>query len=243
MTNNDLIICWFSCGCTSAIACWLTCQSSTNCRVIYISTGQEEKDSFRFLKDCEQWFQHPIEIVSNNSFSSAFDVIEKTHYINGPAGARCTLELKKKVRWRIEDEIKFWKNQVFGFDASEKKRAQRFSEQYPNAKASFPLIERLLSKADCMAILKRHNIQLPRMYQLGYHNNNCVGCVKGGRGYWSKIRIDFPDYFSRMAQLERTIGHSCIKDCFLDELPTTTTPTEPIVPSCSLFCDPEFLDL
>ena len=41
------------------------------------------------------------------------------------------------------------------------------------------------------------------MYDLGYHNNNCIGCVSGGMGYWNKIRVDFPEAFERMAKLER----------------------------------------
>lgn len=56
------------------------------------------------------------------------------------------------------------------------------------------------------------------MYDLGYHNNNCVGCVKGGMGYWNRIRIDFPEVFRKMAELEREIGHSCINGVYLDEL-------------------------
>ncbi len=61
------------------------------------------------------------------------------------------------------------------------------------------------------------------MYLLGYGNNNCVGCVKGGMGYWNKIRRDFPEAFARMAALERKLGRSCIKtktdgQVFLDTL-------------------------
>ncbi len=37
------------------------------------------------------------------------------------------------------------------------------------------------------------------MYDLGYPNNNCIGCVKGGMGYWNKIRKDFPEVFQKRA--------------------------------------------
>ena len=60
------------------------------------------------------------------------------------------------------------------------------------------------------------------MYRLGYNNNNCIGCVKGGMGYWNKIRVDFPDRFLRMAQTERLVNHAVNTDkngpVFLDEL-------------------------
>jgi len=41
------------------------------------------------------------------------------------------------------------------------------------------------------------------MYKLGYHNNNCIGCVKGGMGLLETSKVDFPEHFDRMAKLER----------------------------------------
>lgn len=244
LSNTQIpIIAWFSCGVTSAIATKLALSQWNNVRVIFIETGQEHPDSMRFLHDCEQWYSHPIEIYRSEKYISVFDVIEQTRYINGPSGARCTLELKKKIRYKIEDEIIEWKAQVFGFDASEQKRAQRFKEQNPKARAVFPLIEHDLCKEECMALISRAGIELPMMYRLGFPNNNCIGCVKGGRGYWARIRDVFPEYFSKMALLEKQIGHSCIRDCFLADLPLDARKQPPLVPSCSIYCDVEFLDL
>ena len=58
-------------------------------------------------------------------------------------------------------------------------------------------------------ISERLGIKRPIMYDLGYSNNNCIGCVKGGMGYWNKIREDFPEVFQARAKLEREIGRSC----------------------------------
>lgn len=95
-----MIISWFSCGVTSAIATKITLQRKNDVRVIYIDTGSEHPDSTRFLHDCEKWFEHPIEIYSSKEYHSHFDVIEKTNFLNSPYGARCTLELKKKYAMR-----------------------------------------------------------------------------------------------------------------------------------------------
>jgi hypothetical protein len=87
------------------------------------------------------------------------------------------------------------------------------------------------------------------MYKLGYNNNNCIGCVKGGIGYWNKIRKDFPERFNRMAQIERIVGASCLKEqdgtrLFLDELdPNRGVNVKPIVPDCSLTCAIEFAQI
>lgn len=75
------------------------------------------------------------------------------------------------------------------------------------------------------------------MYDLGYSNNNCIGCVKGGAGYWNKIREDFPEVFKARAEMERDIGHSILKDCFLDELPEDKGKmSEEVMEECSILC-------
>ena len=75
------------------------------------------------------------------------------------------------------------------------------------------------------------------MYDLGYPNNNCIGCVKGGMWYWNKIRKDFPEVFKRRAKQEREIGHSCINGVYLDELhPDRGKESEEILQDCSIMC-------
>ena len=75
------------------------------------------------------------------------------------------------------------------------------------------------------------------MYDLGYQNNNCIGCVKGGMGYWNKIRQDFPEVFEQMAKLEREVGHSCINGVYLDELdPCRGRMEDEIMQDCGIMC-------
>jgi len=102
----------------------------------------------------------------------------------------------------------------------------------------FPLIERGLTKADAHGIAAQLGLKRPIMYDLGYPNNNCIGCVKGGMGYWNKIRQDFPDVFERRAKEERMLGHSCIKGVFLDELePNRGRIDKEIMEDCGISCE------
>lgn len=245
MINNKFpVIAWFSCGATSAIATMLALREYSNVIIYRIATGSEHPDNERFLHDCEEkLFHQSIVTVRSEKYSNVFDVLSSKRFINSPYGASCTYELKKQVRFKIEDDLRFWDGQVFGFDTSERKRAQRFLEQYPYSKPFFPLIDHNLSKEDCLSIIAYHSIQLPAMYQLGYNNNNCLGCVKGGKGYWNMIRKDFPDVFLKMSLLERQIGHSCINGCFLDELPVDVGRRQGLMPECSIFCALDFMDI
>ncbi|MBO7182827.1 MAG: phosphoadenosine phosphosulfate reductase family protein [Bacteroidales bacterium] len=248
--NKYPIIAWFSAGVTSAVACKLALNDYSNVLVKYIDTGSHHPDNMRFLEDCQRWFNHSIDIHRSNKFNSVFDVIEKKRFINTAFGAPCTLELKKKVRYSIENELQNWEGQIFGFDFCKKEihRAERFSAEYPNAKPIYPLIQHQLTKEDCLALIMNAGIKLPKMYLLGYKNNNCIGCVKGSMAYWNKIRNDFPSVFERMAQLERDINATCIRDTngnvFLDELdPNRGKNDDPLIPECSLYCQLETLTL
>ena len=75
------------------------------------------------------------------------------------------------------------------------------------------------------------------MYDLGHPNNNCIGCVKGGMGYWNKIRVDFPEVFERRAKMERDIGATCINGIYLDELDPDAGRNKVVVADCGIMCE------
>lgn len=106
------IIAWFSCGITSAVACKIALQTYQDVELYYTDTGSQDEDSTRFLHDCEQWYGKSINILHSNEYTNHFDVIEKKGIINTYNHYPCTYELKKQVRYKIEDELKEWEGQV-----------------------------------------------------------------------------------------------------------------------------------
>jgi hypothetical protein len=239
---NKRIVCWFSCGAASAVATKIAIselKEGQELIIAYTEVIEEHPDNKRFLAECEQWFGQKILILKNDKYQgSIFNVFLKQKYIVGIAGAPCTKFLKKEVRQKFE---KINDRQVFGYTAEEQDRLNRFIDANNDVDIWTPLIDKGLSKEDCLAMLKNAGIELPMMYKLGYHNNNCIGCVKGGAGYWNKIRIDFPEHFDKMAKLERLIGATITKSkglrVYLDELPKNVGdyPKEPKI-ECSIFC-------
>lgn len=233
-------IVWFSCGAPSAVAAKLTVQEHPDCVVAYCDTGGEHEDNARFLKDVEKWIKKDVEIIKNGRYRDHQHVAEKDGYINGPSGARCTLVLKRRVRAKFQrhDDIHIW-----GYTSEEVQRAADFEENNPELKCAWPLIEAGLSKTDCLGLIHRAGIEIPTMYKLGYANNNCVACWKGGMGYWNKIRVDFPERFAEAARICRVVGRSPIKDkkgnpIFLDELDPNAgrDVPEPSI-ECGLVCN------
>ena len=140
---------------------------------------------------------------------------------------------KKWERENSEHHIYVW-----GYDVTEKHRADRIVKTMTDYDHEFPLIDNGFTKEDCHGLAKKLGLNRPAMYDLGYPNNNCIGCVKGGMGYWNKIRKDFPDVFLKRAKQEREIGRSCIKGVFLDELdPKRGKMNLEVIEDCGIVCE------
>lgn len=231
-------ICWISAGVSSFMAGVLGKAE----KWVYIDVTDQHPDSMRFIKDCEKAIGVEIEILKSTEYRDVEDVCRSTGMINSPFGAACTGMLKKKIRKQWENEQ--YRNgitdlaYIWGYDAAEKRRADSMIANFPEFHHEFPLIEKNLSKEAVHGLFDRmFNIKRPVMYELGYSNNNCVGCIKGGMGYWNKIRQDFPLVFEKRAKMERDIGHSCINGQYLDELePNRGRMSEEIMSDCDIMC-------
>jgi 3'-phosphoadenosine 5'-phosphosulfate sulfotransferase (PAPS reductase)/FAD synthetase len=238
--SDKRVISWFSCGAASAVATKLAINESKHpVEVVYCHVKEEHPDNMRFMKDCEKWFGQPITVLENEKYNgSIYEVFIKGKYIVGVAGAPCTRLLKKEVRKKFE---KVNDIQVFGYTVEEQDRVDRFIDANNDVNLWSILVEKNLKKSDCLAMIERAGIELPVMYKLGYQNNNCIGCVKGGLGYWNKIRNDFPEAFDKMAALEKQIGAKILKQkgkrIWLTELPKDAGhyPSEQNI-ECGIFC-------
>lgn len=211
---------WFSCGAPSAVAAKLTVQEFPDAVVAYCDTGGEHPDSLRFLADVERWIGVPVIVLKSEKYSDHFDVARKKRYVNGPHGAACTGALKREVREAFQrpGDVHVW-----GFTAEERDRRIDFEDAFPSLACAWPLIDAGLYREDCHGIIQRAGIRRHAMYEMGYHNANCIGCWKGKQGYWNKIRRDFPAVFAEAAAICREIGRSPIAvngvPLMLDDLP------------------------
>jgi hypothetical protein len=157
-------------------------------------------------------------------------------------GAKCSTVLKRELMdaWKRPDDV-----MVFGFTAEEADRFDDFRERNPDRAVLAPLIDAKLGKEDCKAMVERAGIELPAMYRLGYDNANCIGCVKGGEGYWRAIKNDFPVEFEALAQVQDEIGAGAYlfrnrktnERYSLRDIPPGPMRRNEELPSCSFFCE------
>jgi len=237
---SERAICWFSSGAASAIMTKLVLGENPDAIVVQCDLGEsEDEDNRRFTADCIRWFNVPVKIIKG-SYASIDDVFEKRKYHAGINGAPCTGEMKVAPRLDFQrpSDLHFW---GYTADSDDVRRFERMQAEYPEMMQRAPLIERGITKEGCFAILENAGIKRPRVYDLGFPNGNCIGCVKAtSPNYWALVRKEFPEVFTRRADQSRRFGSRLtrINDerIFIDEIPADWPTTEPIVPRCDFLC-------
>lgn len=236
ISDKGRVVSWFSCGAASAVATKL----SNPDVIAYCKTGSEDSDNERFMQDCVKWFGMDITHLKSEKYENTWHVWESRQYISGIDGAPCTSHLKinPRIAFQRPDDI-----HVFGYTADKRDvmRAEALRENWPDLKIMTPLIDRGITKAACLAMIKTAGIKPPRVYAMGFPCANCIPCCKAtSPDYWSLVRKEFPIEFTRMADLSRKLGAKLtrINDerLFIDEIPHDHPVTNPIAPECDFLC-------
>ncbi|MEL7341696.1 MAG: hypothetical protein AAGM67_14545, partial [Bacteroidota bacterium] len=156
-------------------------------------------------------------------------------------GAPCTVHLKKEARQEWEQINKpDW--HVLGFTSDEKDRHDRFVLTERSNVIPI-LIDAGMTKDDCGHMLRANGLRLPKIYDHGFPNANCIGCVKAtSPTYWNLVRSEFPEVFEERAQQSRELGAKLVRvnneRIFLDELdPKAKGRPLKAMPDCGLFCE------
>jgi hypothetical protein len=246
MSKDARIVSRFSCGAASAVATKLILSEYPADRALILNAyiKEEHPDNQRFLRDCERWFGHEIVQVRDEKYGASCREVwrKKRFFANGMWGAPCSKALKKNV---LEAHSLSSDAFVLGYTTEEQDRADRFIDANNSRKVLTPLIDRGLDKGDCLAMLQRAGIELPEMYKLGFNNNNCIGCCKGGMGYWNHVRKVFPADFEECCQIQDAIGPSAYifrdrktnERFSLRQLPADAGRHDEPEISCSVFCE------
>lgn len=105
MAGVPRVICWFSCGDASAVATALALKKYRAVHEIVVARiviPEEHEDNDRFADECARWFGQDMVNLRSTEYSGTWDVWEKRRYIAGIAGAPCTANLKKAVRYEFQ---------------------------------------------------------------------------------------------------------------------------------------------
>lgn len=243
---SNRIVCQFSCGAASAVATKLALAeygSTHNVQIINAFLANEHEDNRRFAQDCEAWFGRSITVLRDEKYGAdAHEVFRRKRFMRGPNGAPCSRLLKRNLLSTFNQAGDVM---VLGYTAEEADRLEDFRDRNPDRPVIAPLIDKGLGKEDCKAMVLRAGIELPLMYRMGYDNANCIGCVKGGEGYFRAIRQDFPEQYEALCAIQDDLGEGSYLfrnrttnvRFSLRDLGDGPVRRNEKLPACSFFCE------
>jgi len=220
MNIDGRLVVWFSCG--AASACALKLVAPLKPLAVYCDVaGDEHPDNQRFRNDVQDWTGVTIQSIRSAKHQSINEVFDSKRYMSGIKGAPCTVAMKKVPRFAFQqpDDV-----HVFGMTTDEQKRIREFTETNHELHLLWPLLRAGMSKADCFTMLTDAGIKRSAMYELGYKNANCIGCVKStSPSYWNLVRKTHPEVFALRCEQSRRLKVRLVRiknvRRFLDELP------------------------
>lgn len=147
-------------------------------------------------------------------------------------------DVEKWLRVPIEDVRNPEYSEASAVDVWDRRKAMSFPHGAPCTTE--------LTKADCYDVVRVAGLRLPRIYEAGYPNANCIGCVKAtSPTYWNLVREKHPHVFAQRAEQSRRLGVRLARvknrRIFLDELSPDAkgAPLRNLAFECGVFCAEE----
>lgn len=247
MIRRTLI--WWSTGAASAVAARLALREEPEALIVRCETGNEDPDNYRFEADVMRRLNASVTVLKSDKYADVPEVWRARQYMAGINGAPCTVEMKIAPRLAFQRPTDV---HVFGYtaDSGDIERFARLKANYPELTVRAPLIEKGITKDACLAMVQQWGIDLPRSYEMGFPNANCLqsGCVKAtSPAYWALYRQRFPENFARTAALARELGARLARvngqRVFIDDVPVDHPTSDPLVPTCDFLCHLAGMDL
>lgn len=199
--DSDVHVVLFSGGLASFEACKRVIKNHEGEEILlwFFDTLIEDPDTYRFINDCENYFETKIERLSDGR--NMWQVFRDERFIGNSQKCICTRVLKRQLLERLLHRRFPKKNVIlhFGLENHEKQRITKVLNGWAGKgyKVDIPLLNPpILNRAMLIEEVNSTKIQIPRLYKLGFTHNNCGGgCVRAGISQWIKLWQIFPDRY------------------------------------------------
>ena len=184
----------FSGGLGSGISALVAHEKGLDFDLIFADTLIEDEDLYRFNDDIAKAIGKDITVLTDGR--TPWEVFQDKRWIGNSRTAHCSTELKTKpVKKYLKEHAKEGDVMALGMDWSEMDRIERAQKHWDMPVVSI-LNDFNISRSEFDGILKRHNIEIPRLYKLGFLHNNCGGfCCKAGQKQFKMLLDNFPERY------------------------------------------------
>jgi len=175
---------------------------------VHSDTTHERSGTYAISKQMTPWLEnHGVRVVTVKDSKAAKRIMEGemipayTMDENGKIGQAfrtCTHRWKivPVRRWLQKVRKKQQVHLLFGISTDESLRMRQSNVKYITNE--YPLIEKRMSRYDCIEWLKNHSLPIPV-------SSSCVFCPYHSSATWREIKNDTPEDFERAVSIEETI--------------------------------------
>lgn len=190
----------FSGGAASFAAACLAVEKygRENVMLVFCDTMIEDADLYRFIGEAVAALG--CEFVHLKDGRDPWQVFADNKYQGNTRLAHCTIDLKGRVfaRWLTSNFGPADCVIHFGFDWSESHRLDGARNNWaPYTCEALLCHPPYLSRQQVFNFLDDHDIEPPRLYEMGFSHNNCGGfCVKAGQAHFKLLLEKLPEVYA-----------------------------------------------
>lgn len=183
-------------------------------RLLFTDTSMEDEDLYRFLDDSAA--QLGVPLIRLKDGRTPWDVFTEKRMLGNTRVDLCSRVLKREVsqKWLAENAPAA--TLVFGVDWEEKHRIDGLRRRYGELgyTVEAPMTESpWMTKGDVFAWMRREGLEPPRLYRMGFANNNCGGfCVRAGHAHFKTLLREMPERYAGHEQREQDLRGQLGKD-------------------------------
>lgn len=168
-----------------------------NVLLLFTDTKIEDADLYRFIEESSKKFD--VELMKIENGKDVWEVFHHQKFLGNSRIAPCSRVLKQETasKW-IKKNFKPEECILYlGIDWTEIHRVQAPKKNWLPYKVEFPMTEEpFVDKNQMIEELKKYDIEVPRLYKLGFSHNNCGGfCCRAGHGHFVNLLEKLPDVF------------------------------------------------
>jgi 3'-phosphoadenosine 5'-phosphosulfate sulfotransferase (PAPS reductase)/FAD synthetase len=167
--------------------------------IIFADTGDEHPDTYRYIEEVTKPFVRgyggSFVTVRNHKYPRLQDQAMKEKIIPVRMSRWCTDKFKiRPIRRYLKENDLLPAAQLIGIDAGEAHRAKESGhKQFHNR---FPLIERGLDRDDCVDVIRKAELPVPR-------KSGCFYCPFQPKGQWIALRKEHKELFQIAVDMEK----------------------------------------
>ena len=185
-----------------------------NVELLFTDTKIEDEDLYRFIDETAEKMGVTLHKIADGR--TPFEVYKDVKFLGNSRIAPCSHELKQKPakKWLKEnyrhDECILY----LGIDWTEEHRTKAPRKNWHPYQVEFPLCEEpYVNKVDIIKVLDELDVDVPRLYSMGFTHNNCGGfCCRAGQGHFTTLLKQMPERYKHYESLEREFQEWIGKD-------------------------------